>query len=197
MQRIELRHGARVLYAPGFVPRAEAERVFTKLLGEIAWEQGAVKFFGKLVHEPRLSAWIGDHDYTYSGRTVTRSAWTPLLLDLKERVERAAGAGFNAVLVNRYRSGRDSMGLHADDEPELGENPIVASLSFGASRRFVLEPKRGARSNPEERWSFELGDGDLLVMAGTCQHFYRHGVPKQPRVTGERINLTFRRVLES
>ena len=159
------------------------------------WTQGSVTLFGREIPEPRLTAWFGDADYTYSGRTVHAAPWTEALASLRDRAGRAAGAPFNAVLLNLYRSGADSMGMHADDEPELGPNPVIASVSLGVPRRFVLEPKKkGLRR--DGRREFELWHGSLLVMSGDCQHRYRHGVPKQPRVEGERINLTFRRIVE-
>jgi alkylated DNA repair dioxygenase AlkB len=119
--------------------------------------------------------------------------WPPSLAALRTRLARAPVAEFNAVLLNLYRHGNDSMGLHSDDEPELGTDPVIASVSLGAERRFVLVPKKkAARDRAVE---VVLAHGSLLVMAGTCQHHYRHGLPKQPGAQGERINLTFRRVV--
>ena len=137
-------------------------------------------------------SWHGDPDafYTYSGRTFTPNPWTPELLAIKERVDRAAGAAFNSVLVNYYRDGRDSMGEHADDEPELGpapDNVLIASVSLGAPRRFVL---RHRRSGATREWA--LGDGNLLVMGGTTQRHWRHRVPRTAVPVGPRMNLTFR-----
>ncbi len=198
MQRRELALGGFVLFKPGFVAPAEASLLFERLLAEVAWQHGEVRFFGKTVAEPRLTAWFGERDYTYSGRTLRAQAWSPLLLDLLRRVETATRARFNAVLLNRYRDGNDSMGLHADDERELGINPVVGSLTFGAARRFLLEPRPTLTKKlgtSAERLSFELGHGDLLVMGGTCQHCYKHGVPKQPGLVGERVNLTFRYII--
>jgi alkylated DNA repair dioxygenase AlkB len=158
------------------------------------------------VPEPRLTAWYGDHDYAYSGRKVSRAPWTKTLRALKARVEAQANGTFNSVFLIRYRDGTDSMGMHSDDERELGTNPLIASLSFGATRRFVLEPKRksaragqsrrrrAAAIETDDRMTFELGHGDLLVMSGSCQHHYRHGVPKQATIRAERLNLTFRHV---
>jgi alkylated DNA repair dioxygenase AlkB len=196
MQRTELEPGVFVTLTRAFVPEPEASDALARLIEEIGWEQGFVRFFGKLVPEPRLSAWFGDRDYTYSGRTVKSAPFTPTLASLLRRVEASSGATFNAVLVNRYRDGRDSMGFHSDDEPELGHEPVIASLSFGVARRFVLEKKGGARVRSSSRFALELGHGDLLVMSGACQELYRHAVPKQPRVEGERVNLTFRRIVE-
>ena len=197
MQRTELEPGVFVTLTRAFVPEPEASDVLARLIEEIGWEQGSVRFFGKLVPEPRLSAWFGDRDYTYSGRTVKSAPFTPTLASLLSRVEASADAKFNAVLVNRYRDGRDSMGFHSDDEAELGRHPVIASLSFGVARRFVLEKKKGGvRARASSRFAVELGHGDLFVMGGACQERYRHAVPKQVRVEGERVNLTFRRIVE-
>jgi alkylated DNA repair dioxygenase AlkB len=196
MERHELEPGVFLTLSRAFVSEPEASAIHERLIDEVAWEQGRVRFFGKLVAEPRLSAWFGERDYTYSGRTVKRAPFPPTIASLLRRVEAATNATFNAVLVNRYRDGRDGMGFHSDDEPELGPRPLIASLSFGVARRFVLEKKRaGARERAASRFEVELGHGDLLVMGGACQTLYRHAVPKQPRVQGERINLTFRRIV--
>jgi alkylated DNA repair dioxygenase AlkB len=112
------------------------------------------------------------------------------LLELKSRVESAAGAEFNSLLLNLYRDGRDSIGMHADDELELGVNPVIGSVSLGNVRRFVLRHKKRG-----ERLSFDLAHGSLIVMAGTSQHHWVHGVPKTVKPVGKRINLTFRTIL--
>src|SRR5205823_2998940 len=140
---------------------------------------------------PRLIAWVADKgiDYTYSNIAHLGTGWTPTLLAVKQRVEAAAGAEFNGLLLNYYRHGQDSIGFHTDAEPELGTNPVVASLSLGAARRFVLKHKATGR-----RVELDLGHGSLLVMGGTCQHFWLHGLPKTKEAVGERINLTFRRI---
>jgi alkylated DNA repair dioxygenase AlkB len=197
MQRTELEPGVFVTLVRAFVPSPEASDVLARLIDEVEWEQGFVRFFGKLVPEPRLSAWFGDRDYTYSGRTVKRAPLTPTIASLLPRVEAIASTEFNAVLVNRYRDGRDSMGFHSDDEPELGRHPVIASLSFGTARRFVLEKKGGKVARSTSRFAVELGHGDLFIMGGACQELYRHAVPKQSRVEGERVNLTFRRIVDA
>ncbi|HLK39782.1 MAG TPA: alpha-ketoglutarate-dependent dioxygenase AlkB [Polyangiaceae bacterium] len=185
--------GGLVRFEPDWLDRSEADRLFDWLRTEVAWTQGSIQFFGRARLEPRLSAWFGDEDYTYSGRTLRAAPWPLELTALRTRVERAAGASFNAVLLNRYRSGDDSMGMHSDDEPELGPNPTLASVSVGAARRFALQPKK---KSERQGGSVELvlEHGSLLVMAGACQHRYRHGVPKELGRDGERMNLTFRRV---
>jgi alkylated DNA repair dioxygenase AlkB len=179
--------GGSLLYDAAFFGPVEADALFETLVRETAWKQ-------ELGHGrpfPRLTAWYADAGlvYRYSGVTHVGDGWTPTLLDIKDHVEAAAGATLNSVLLNRYRTGRDSIGMHADDEPELGTNPVVASISLGAVRTFVLK-HRASR----DKQVLELAHGSLLVMAGTCQHHWLHGVPKTEKPVGERINLTWRRI---
>ncbi len=189
-----LDHGGLVRYEPGWLTGDEADALMRALRAGVDWKQGAIAMLGREVLEPRLTAWFGDADYTYSGRTMRAAPWPAPLAALHARLDRAAGARFNAVLLNLYRDGKDSMGLHSDDEPELGIDPVIASVSLGAERRFVLVPKKKAAR--DRALEVTLAHGSLLVMAGTCQHHYRHGLPKQPGA-GERINLTFRRIVEA
>jgi alkylated DNA repair dioxygenase AlkB len=192
---LQLELGGALRYAPDWLDRDEADLLFRELRsGSVPWTQGTIALFGRERREPRLTAWFGDADYTYSGRTMRAAPWLAGLTSLRARVEREADAPFNAVLLNLYRDGRDSMGMHSDDEPELGRDPIVASVSLGQARTFVLQPKkRTAREGCS--YEIDLGHGSLVLMLGSCQHHYRHGVPQQPARSGERINLTFRRVL--
>jgi alkylated DNA repair dioxygenase AlkB len=141
---------------------------------------------------PRLTAWYADPGiaYRYSGVTHQGTGWTELLWDIKQQVVDAAGAPFNSLLLNFYRNGQDSIGFHADDEPELGIDPVIASLSLGSPRVFILR-----HNTTGQRLQFDLGHGCLLVMGGSLQHHWKHGVPKAPAVLGERINLTFRNIL--
>lgn len=180
--------GGTLLYAPAFYARDEAEDLLRRLLAATPWKQEV----GRGRPFPRLTAWYADPGliYRYSGVTHRGKGWTPALEDVKRRVEAAAATTFNSLLLNRYRHGRDSIGFHADDEPELGTNPVVASLSFGAVRDFVIKHKR-----TREKLVFPLGHGSLLVMGGTCQHHWVHGVPKTAAEVGERLNLTFRKIL--
>lgn len=191
-ERIELRHGAWLLWEEHFLGAEEETLVLSALLREVALKQETIRLFGKTILQPRLSAWHGDPEatYTYSGLTLAPVPFTPTLHALRERIDALTGHSFNSVLVNYYRSGEDSMGMHADDEPELGDNPLIASLSLGAKRTFVMKPQK--KGDPAA--SFELGEGSLLVMGGTSQHHYRHGIAKQPG-RGARMNLTFRRIL--
>lgn len=180
---------------PGFVGAPESGALLSALVSELAWEAREIVLFGKRILQPRLIAWAGSVPYRYSGQTLPAREPSPTLAELMRRVERATGGNFNHVLVNRYRSGQDSMGFHSDDEPELGQDPLLASLSLGATRRFVIHAKR--KSLGVVSRTLELRDGDLLVMGGAFQHELRHGVPKQPGVRAERVNLTFRRLLSA
>jgi alkylated DNA repair dioxygenase AlkB len=185
--------GLLTLHDP-WLPEAEAEALFAALREGIAWKQDKIRLFGDEFLQPRLTAWFADPGvaYTYSGLTLGPAPWPAPARALRARVEEASGHRFNSVLVNYYRGGDDSMGFHADAEKELGEDPVIASVSLGARRRFLLKPVRKlAGAEPVE---LALGGGCLLVMGGTTQRHWRHGVPKQ-RGVGPRINLTFRRIL--
>ncbi len=183
---------AELLFDPHWLPTREADALFAALRAQIPWETHRIRMFGREVDSPRLSCWIGDSDavYTYSGTRFAPRPWTPQLGDLRERVGAAAGEAFNSVLANLYRDGRDAMGWHADNEPELGRAPVIASLSLGATRRFALK----ARRDPSRRIGLELPPGSLLVMKGATQASYRHALPRTARPVGARINLTFRRI---
>jgi alkylated DNA repair dioxygenase AlkB len=180
----EIRDGGRLLYDPGFCPAAEADALFAWLRGDIAWKQETVR--GNPL--PRLNAWFADDGlrYSYSGLSHLGSGWLPELAAIKGRVENAAAA-FNSLLLNRYRTGQDSIGFHTDAEPELGENPVVATVSFGSERDFVLKHKA-----TRETLTYRVGHGSLLVMGGTSQHHWLHAIPKTTADVGERISLTFR-----
>lgn len=188
LERTEIHDGGILLYDPAFYPRPEADMLFASLRSHIDWRQE--KSRGRLF--PRLTAFVADEgmEYRYSGVTHRGDGWPNELLAVKQRIELATGAEFNSLLLNLYRDGRDSIGVHADDEKELGRNPVVASVSLGAVRKFVL---KHIQSN--ETLSFRLAHGSLLVMAGTCQHHWHHGVPKTTETVGERINLTFRKLI--
>jgi alkylated DNA repair dioxygenase AlkB len=192
--RITLARGAWLDHEPAWLSQDDADMALTALRGELAWEQREIVLFGRRILQPRLIAWAGEVGYRYSGQTLEPRAFTPAARRLLERVRAEAGAPFNHVLVNRYRTGEDSMGLHADDEPELGPDPRVATVSLGAGRRFIVKPRR---KEDGPRQDLELGHGALLVMGGTCQRHYVHGVPRQAGVMGERISLTFRRLLRA
>jgi alkylated DNA repair dioxygenase AlkB len=190
--RIELGGGAWLEYHSTWIGASDADRLLVALRDELAWEQREIVIFGRRVLQPRLIAWGGSFGYRYSGQTLEPRAPTPATAEVLSRVVDHTRVPFNHVLVNRYRDGADSIGLHADDEPELGRDPIVATLSLGETRRFVLKPRR-AQLGPSR--SFDVDHGSLLVMGGTCQRHYVHGVPRQTNAAGERISLTFRRLL--
>jgi alkylated DNA repair dioxygenase AlkB len=192
--RTPLTSGAWLDHEPDWLSVGEAEAMLAALRAEMAWEQRAIVLFGRRILQPRLIAWAGDLGYRYSGQTLEPRAFTPVLSDLLQRVVTRCGVAFNHVLANRYRSGEDSMGLHADDEPELGPDPVVAIVSLGATRRLVIRPRRG---RDRTRHDQELSHGSLLVMGGACQRHYVHGLPRQAAVGGERISLTFRRLLRA
>lgn len=185
---------AEVFYLAHLPLAAPAETLMTQLIAEVPWRAEDVAVWGKTFRQPRLIAWYGDkgQTYTYSGINLEPLPWTEMLFDVKRRIEDAVGTDFNSVLLNYYRDNRDSMGFHSDDEPELGERPIIASLSLGDERTFVLRHKRNASIRPVR---LRLGSGSLLLMKGTTQQNWKHGIPKETRRCGPRVNLTFRRIL--
>jgi alkylated DNA repair dioxygenase AlkB len=170
---------------------AEADYAFRSVLADVAWEEREIVLFGRRIPQPRLVAWAGDVAYRYSGQTLEPRPWGEVVKGVLARVCAHTKVPFNHVLLNRYRDGKDSMGFHSDDEAELGAEPVVASVSLGVTRRFVLVSRRG----PRERLVVPLEHGSLVVMRGKCQAEYRHAIPKDAGVTGERVSLTFRRIL--
>jgi alkylated DNA repair dioxygenase AlkB len=170
---------------------SEARRCIAAVRTEVAWAEREIVLYGKRIMQPRLVGWAGEVAYRYSGQTLEPRAFTDTVRALTDRVNAFAATRFNHVLLNRYRDGRDNMGMHADDEPELGPDPVVATLSLGATRRMTLVPRR---PRDGERRSLELPDGSLLIMRGACQRRFRHGIPREPRVTDERVSLTFRQI---
>lgn len=172
---------------------ASSTALFEALKSEIAWRQEPIQMFGKRYMQPRLLAWYGDEgvSYRYSGIRHDPEAWSPGLASLRTRIEALSDARFNSVLANLYRDHRDSMGLHSDDEPELGSQPVIASLSLGEERVFRLKHRHDKSIRPIR---LPLASGTLLVMRGDTQSNWRHEVPKQAKPCGPRINLTFRYV---
>jgi alkylated DNA repair dioxygenase AlkB len=169
----------------------ESDQLFQLLLSQTNWRQDKIRMFGKQIDLPRLTAWYGDDGktYTYSGISMLPDPWTPTLLSVKRMVDDAANVQFNSVLLSLYRSGQDSLSWHQDDEPELGENPVIASVSFGDTRSFQFRHKYRKELNTV---SVDLTHGSLLIMKGTTQKFWVHQVPKTAKPVGPRINLTFR-----
>lgn len=164
--------------------------VFARLLAETDWREETVVIYGKRHLQPRLSAWYGEKAYAYSGLRLQPTPFTPLLTTLRDAVEAATGHAFNSVLLNYYRNERDSMGLHSDDEPELGPRPAIASLSFGEARTFLLKHK-----HTRQTMRVPLTDGSLLLMAGDTQQYWVHGINKMTKSLQGRINLTFRKIV--
>jgi alkylated DNA repair dioxygenase AlkB len=174
---------------PDWLTADAAAELLQQLIDEVQWRQDTMGTPGGRVALPRLTAWQGEPDavYVYSGIRNIPQPWTPAVARLKDAAQAICGARFNSVLLNRYRSGADSMGWHADREPELGARPVIASVSLGVARTFDLRHNKTGVVQ-----SFSLKGGSLLVMKGNTQAEWRHRVPKEPRVAGERINLTFR-----
>ena len=175
---------------PCFINADEADYFFKELMRQIEWSEHTISIYGQQHKVPRLSAWYADNgkSYEYSGFKSQGLSWNPLLLQLKSLVETVCDKKFNSVLVNRYRNGSDGVGWHADDEKELGTNPLIASLSFGQQRNFQLKHRR----NKTLRKNLLLEHGSLLIMQGETQHHWLHQIAKSAREMDERINLTFR-----
>jgi alkylated DNA repair dioxygenase AlkB len=163
--------------------------ILARLLEETPWRVDTVVVYGKRYQQPRLTAWYGEASYTYSGLTLHPLPLTPLLEQLRAAVEHVTGRRYNSVLLNYYRDGADSMGMHSDDELALGPQPVIASLSYGATRTFILRHRRNRRTV-----KIDLTDGSLLLMAGTLQANWQHGINKTAKLVGPRLNLTFRYV---
>ena len=191
-QRVSLPH-AGIAHLCGALTASDADRYFAELLENTPWQQEQVQMFGEMIDIPRLTAWYGDsgHGYVYSGIAMNPLPWTDCLQEIKTKVEELAETTFNSVLLNLYRTGSDSVAWHADDEPELGAEPIIGSISLGATRKFHLKN----RDNPAETISLNLEHGDVVIMRGSTQRHWLHQVPKTKKPVGPRINLTFRRVL--
>ena len=160
----------------------------------IKWKQDTIKLYGKIIPLPRLTSWYGDggKNYTYSGIESHPNEWNKGLLYIKEKVEEVAGTVFNSVLLNWYRDGEDHLNWHADDEKELGKNPIIASVNFGEKRDFIIRKN----DDHSKKISIPLNHGTLLIMSGELQHFWQHSVPKRKTVKSSRFNLTFRKIGE-
>ena len=182
---------ADLCYWPQIDAGIDTDALLQELIETTDWRQETITVYGKAYRQPRLSAWFGDCSYRYSGITLQPTPWTSTLLDIKSRVEVLAEHEFNSVLLNYYRDGTDSMGMHSDDERELGKEPVIASLSLGETRNFSLRHK--SRKDLQS-FKLPLESGSLLVMRGPTQTHWRHGIAKSRQACGPRLNLTFRKV---
>ena len=184
--------GADLLFYTQWLDSKTANLLFEIVREKISWECHRIKIFGREVDSPRLSCWMGDAgaSYVYSQTRFEPRPWLPELESLRVRLQNEFKYRFNSVLANRYRNGQDSMGWHSDDEHELGTQPVIASISLGATRRFSLKAKAaGAKAV-----HLELPHGSLLLMRGDTQKNYRHALAKTTKPVGERINLTYRNI---
>lgn len=183
----------RVELISGFIP--ESSEIYHNLIDQLDWRQDQITLYGKTHDVPRLQGWYADSGltYTYSHIKLEPTPWNELLLDLKKRIEDSCQVEFNSVLCNYYRHGSDYVAWHSDNEPELGHEPVIASLSFGATRKFVLREKRDKKKKIE----LNLKSGDLLLMSGKTQELYEHQISKTKKEKEGRVNLTFRQVIRS
>jgi alkylated DNA repair dioxygenase AlkB len=183
---------AEIIYLPTFLSANEAQELFDNLLENTPWKHDEITLFGKTHPQPRLTAFYGSGDLSYSYSTIKMNAnpWNSTLLALKKKVEIEAETTFNSVLLNLYRDGKDSNGWHADNEKDLGLNPIIASVTLGSERFFHLKHN----ITVENKCKIKLENGSLLVMKGSTQHFYKHQIPKTALQISPRINLTFRTI---
>jgi alkylated DNA repair dioxygenase AlkB len=190
LERIPMQQ-AEVYYKPLLALGRPADAIMHDLINDVPWRAEKIVVWGKTFTQPRLTAWYGDEGshYTYSGIHLTPLPWSALLLDLKNRIEPIAGTIFNSVLLNYYRDNRDSMGFHSDDERELGDEPVIASLSLGEERTFILKHKTMKALRPVR---LKLASGSLFLMKGETQKYWKHGIDKVAQHCGPRINLTFR-----
>ena len=179
-----------IIYYPNFFDKEKADEFFEKLKTDIPWQQDDITVFGKKYPQPRLTSLFGNEGkpYSYSNIVMKPHSWNSLLMFIKNQIEEVCPENFTTVLLNYYRDGKDSNGWHADNEKELGTNPVIASVSFGAERSFHLQHN----SIKEQKLKINLEHGSLLIMKGTTQHFWKHQIPKTAKPIGPRINLTFR-----
>lgn len=188
----KISRNAWISYEKEWMTHQEADALMQQLLQQEEWEQRNIIALGKERTQPRLMSWAGELPYRYSGQTLPPKSFTPILHSIKERIEEYCNHEFNHVVLNRYRDGRDHMSAHADNEPELGKNPLIAALSLGVPRRFMLRHKNKKFKGGKKK--IVLHHGSLLIMGGDIQHRWRHSVPATGGPTGERINLTLRQL---
>ena len=188
-KKIKIKDGE-LYYDRFFFSNIEANKYFNLLKKEIQWQQDNIKIFGKIYLQPRLTALYANNNksYSYSNIKMQPITFTPTLFDIKSKIEKRINSQFTSCLLNLYRNGQDSNGWHADNEKELGLNPVIASLSLGAERVFHMKH----RNDKKEKLKINLTNGSLLVMRGKTQHHWLHQIPKTRKKVEERINLTFR-----
>ena len=193
LQRVPMVN-ADVYYAGEFDLGETPDQLLEHLQRDTPWRSQKITVWGKTYDQPRLMAWYGDPgtNYSYSGIALDPLPWTPRLLVLKRAVDSVAGATFNSVLINYYRDNRDSMGLHSDSEPELGLQPVIASLSLGGPRTLIFKHKSRSDISAVK---ICLESGSLLLMKGDTQAYWKHGINKQSRACAARVNLTFRTIV--
>lgn len=182
--------GEVILYQ-SFFDNMESNLLFKELQNSINWRQDKMKMFGKEVDLPRLTAWYGNENkfYKYSGIIMNPEPWIPTLFSIKHKIEEVVQVEFNSVLLNYYRHGKDYVSWHSDNEKELGQNPIIASVSLGETRPFQLRHKS---KKDLDKIEINLSNGSLLLMKGVTQNFWQHQIPKTSKQLKGRINLTFR-----
>lgn len=175
-----------------FLNQSDANNLYDRCLNDISWQSSAIIMFGKKIDVPRLECWYGDYgcEYTYSGKSLKRFEFPNFLLNLRMLIEKKVNSNFNSVLANLYRDGQDSMGLHADDEKELGNEPVIASISLGENRPIIFQNKK-----TKEKVTFDQPHGSLLVMQGKTQDHWKHAINKSKKIDKPRINLTFRNII--
>jgi alkylated DNA repair dioxygenase AlkB len=176
-------------FYPGFFNKSESDFFLMELKNSVLWKQESMNMYGKQIDFPRLTSWYGENDkpYSFSGITLQPNPWTNEMIKIKEKIEPLSSVCFNSVLLNLYRNGNDSISWHTDAEKELGLNPLIASVNFGATRKFQLR-----HIKTKEKLELELSHGSVLIMQGELQHYWQHQVPKTSKPVNERINLTFR-----
>jgi alkylated DNA repair dioxygenase AlkB len=184
-----LPHDGEMFYYPAFLESKTANSYKQQILTEVTWREDKISFFGKTFNQPRQVAWHGEAGivYQYSKISMSASGWTPTLVKIKLMLEQFTKQQFNSVLVNHYRNGQDYMSWHQDNEKELGENPIIASITLGESRDFLYRNLKN-----KQTYSLMLENGSLLLMQGSMQSHWQHALPKRLKVNADRLNLTYR-----
>jgi len=190
MIKQEIRDGW-IIWEPNFIDCRNAQEYLSYFKNELPWIGGKIQLFGKGYEIPRRQVFFADEElsYSYSGKTLPKSSWDKHVTAIKTEIESNLDETFNACLANLYRDGNDSNGWHSDNEKELGKNPVIASISLGETRKFHLK-----HNETNEKMSFDLSHGSLLIMGGALQHFWKHQVPKSKKVMEPRVNLTFRKL---